>query len=276
MSGSQYFQILRNVTHKLPLCPAWPALKQTPSHAAASPHVTVSFLHSPSPAFQLCQDKVTPNCTLNSPPCALATCTSCWTEPKNRDSCCIFFFFLWLLQISDVSIHHSVLGKIPGSNKTNYGLFDSILNPKCSTGTQLPHQHSLMEMERRYRQILLSFSIGCEKVVLSHLYHKSSCCCTLQKKRKQEQLEMLFRSRVKEIFRDFNGVVTWKADGKVRTSYPVGESRTSQSTDFLNPPNIMHYTSKCQLNHREPREHKALGVYSTTKCLYTQVIFKTR
>lgn len=93
MSGSQYFQILRNVTHKLPLCPAWPALKQTPSHAAASPHVTVSFLHSPSPAFQLCQDKVTPNCTLNSPPCALATCTSCWTEPKNRDSCCIFFFF---------------------------------------------------------------------------------------------------------------------------------------------------------------------------------------
>lgn len=180
-----------------------------------------------------------------------------------------FFFFLWLLQISDVSIHHSVLGKIPGSNKTNYGLFDSILNPKCSTGTQLPHQHSLMEMERRYRQILLSFSIGCEKVVLSHLYHKSSCCCTLQKKRKQEQLEMLFRSRVKEIFRDFNGVVTWKADGKVRTSYPVGESRTSQSTDFLNPPNIMHYTSKCQLNHREPREHKALGVYSTTKCLYT-------
>lgn len=193
---------------------------------------------------------------------------------KTGTAVAFFFFFCGYYKLAMSLSITQYWGKFQDQTKPTMAC--SILNPKCSTGTQLPHQHSLMEMERRYRQILLSFSIGCENVVLSHLYHKSSCCCTLQKKRKQEQLEMLFRSRVKEIFRDFNGVVTWKADGKVRTSYPVGESRTSQSTDFLNPPNIMHYTSKCQLNHREPREHKALGVYSTTKCLYTQVIFKTR
>lgn len=89
---------------------------------------------------------------------------------------------------------------------------------------------------------------------------------------------MLFKSGVQEIVRDSTGVATRMADEKVWASYPVIESRTSQSLDFFNQqtpcttPTEDNWTT-------EKREHKVLCVYSSTECLYTArlpVILKTR